>query len=433
MNRHTQILDHLDYDFTAAVRDPLWGHIYLSPALEQICAVREFRQLAKIKQLGPTHIVYPGAVHSRLNHSLGVFFLARRLIRRLVGFPNAPALSLEGVKAYLAAALLHDLGHFPFTHSLKELPLLEHEQLTARLLCQGELAHLLREAVGVDPEMVAAIVDEGASDQSLDELRLFRRLLSGTLDPDKLDYLNRDAYYCGVPYGVQDIDFVLDRVRPNGYEGIALERDGISAVENILFSKYLMYRAVYWHKSVRAATAMIKKALHSALSAGAIIPDDLYGLDDESFTAQFKAARHPAFELIELVDRGRTYKAALELPYSEHEAAGFSHLLDLDTRRLLEDRCSTYLSVATGRPQDGCSLIIDLPEAVNFEVAFPISDKGVIRDYLDAGSVFTPAVVQAFTANLRLVRVFVDPLVQNELRPEDLQQLHHMIKDSAAD
>jgi len=389
--------------------------------------------LAKIKQLGPTHIVYPGAVHSRLSHSLGVFFLARRLIRRLVGFPDAPALSLEGVKAYLSAALLHDLGHFPFTHSLKELPLLEHEQLTARLIRQGELARLLREAVGVDPEMVAAIVDEGAPDQGSDELRLYRRLLSGTLDPDKLDYLNRDAYYCGVPYGVQDIDFVLDRVRPNGYAGIALERDGISAVENILFSKYLMYRAVYWHKSVRSATAMIKKALHSGLSSGAISPEDLYGLDDESFTAQFNSKRHPDFELIELVDRGSTYKAALEIPYTEPEAPGFTHLLALDTRQKVENRCSSMLSAATGRPFDDLSLIIDLPEAVNFEVAFPISDRGVIRDYLDAGSVFTPAVVEAFTANLRLVRVFVTPQLQAELRAEDLQQLQQMIKDSVAD
>ncbi len=433
MNRHTQILDYLDYEFTSAVRDSLWGHIYVSPGLEQVCALREFRQLAKIKQLGPTHIVYPGAVHSRLSHSLGVFFLARRLIRRLIGFPNAPSLSLEGVKAYLCAALLHDLGHFPFTHSLKELPLLEHEQLTARIIRQGELAYLLREAVGVDPEMVAAIVDENAPDQGSDELRLYRRLLSGTLDPDKLDYLNRDAYYCGVPYGVQDIDFVLDRVRPNGYSGIALERDGISAVENILFSKYLMYRAVYWHKSVRAATAMIKKALHSALSDGAVTPDDLYGLDDESFTAQFTSARHPAFDLIELVDRGHTFKVALELPYSEPNSPDFAHLLDLETRGKLEERCSSFLSGATGRPQHSCSLIIDLPEAVNFEVAFPISDRGVIRDYLDAGTVFTPAVVEAFTANLRLVRVFVDPQLQTELRAEDLHQLQQMIKDSGAD
>ncbi len=433
MNRHTQILDYLDYEFTSAVRDSLWGHIYLSPGLERICALREFRQLAKIKQLGPTHIVYPGAVHSRLSHSLGVFFLARRLIRRLVGFPDAPALSLEGVKAYLSAALLHDLGHFPFTHSLKELPLLEHEQLTARLIRQGELAHLLREVVGVDPEMVAAIVDEGAPDQGSDELRLYRRLLSGTLDPDKLDYLNRDAYYCGVPYGVQDIDFVLDRVRPNGYAGIALERDGISAVENILFSKYLMYRAVYWHKSVRSATAMIKKALHSALSAGAITPEDLYGLDDESFTAQFNSQRHPAFELIELVDRGSTYKAALEIPYTKPEAPDFAHLLDLDKRRAVELRCSDHLSALTKRSSDDLSLIIDLPEAVNFEVAFPISDRGVIRDYLDAGTVFTPTVVETFTTNLRLVRVFVNPQLQANLQPEDLQQLEHLIKDSVAD
>lgn len=427
MNQKRQVREHLDHDYDAAVRDPLWGHIYLSRPLEKICATREFRQLAKIKQLGPTHIVYPGAVHTRLNHSLGVFHLARRLVQRLIGFPDAPELTVEGVKAYLAAALLHDLGHFPFTHSLKELPLQEHEQLTAAILQEGEIAELLRNVVHTDPAMVASIVDESLPTDGCDEVRLYRKLLSGTLDPDKLDYLNRDAYYCGVPYGVQDVDFVLDRVRPNGYDGIALDHGGVSAVENILFSKYLMYRAVYWHKSVRVATAMIKKALHTALDEGLVVPEELYGLDDESFTTTFSTKRHPAFELIERVDRGALYAVALELPFRP-ELPGHQGLLRLGPRRVCEALCLQALSGATVRDGAEHALLIDVPEAVNFEVAFPIQQQGITNDYLQSGTVFTPEVVNAFTRNLRRLRIIVHPELLNTVPPQGFSELKQLLE-----
>ncbi|MFQ3620254.1 MAG: HD domain-containing protein, partial [Spirochaetales bacterium] len=127
------IIHHLDRDYTEPIRDPLWKHIYLSPPLMAIVASSPFQKLYRIKQLGIAHLVYPGATHSRFVHSLGVFHLAKRMIRGIISSEMAPPLTLEGVKAFLAAALLHDIGHFPFTHSLKELPLREHESLTADL------------------------------------------------------------------------------------------------------------------------------------------------------------------------------------------------------------------------------------------------------------------------------------------------------------
>ena len=123
----------------------------------------------------------------------------------------------------------------------------------------------------------------------------FWKILSGVLDPDKLDYLNRDAFFCGVPYGIQDVDFILEEVFPHVENGVAISPKGITALENILFSKYLMYKTVYWHKTVRIATAMIKKAIAMALEEGAIGTQDLYGLDDEQFSARFSRARIPGF------------------------------------------------------------------------------------------------------------------------------------------
>ncbi len=127
------IIQHLDQDYTEPIRDPLWKHIYLSPQMMAVVASEPFQKLYRIKQLGITHLVYPGATHTRFVHSLGVFHLAKRMLRGLLSSEHAPTLSLEGVKAFLCAALLHDIGHFPFTHSLKELPLREHESPDSRL------------------------------------------------------------------------------------------------------------------------------------------------------------------------------------------------------------------------------------------------------------------------------------------------------------
>jgi HD superfamily phosphohydrolase len=274
-----QILEHLNNDYTEAIRDPLWQNIYLTPGQKELVALPEFQKLAGIKQLGPAYLVYPGATHTRLNHSLGVFHTAKRIIRRIAVDERLPDLSLEGIKAFLAAALLHDLGHFPYTHSFKDLPLVDHEILTGRIILNDGFRRVLKEKVGVEPETVAAIVDESLPVSDRDEITFFRRILSGVLDPDKLDYLNRDAFFCGVPYGIQDTDFFIDKIVPTP-EALALDEAGMGSVESLLFAKYQMYRSVYWHRTVRIATAMIKKAVLLGLAEGDLDKEKLYGLDD---------------------------------------------------------------------------------------------------------------------------------------------------------
>ena len=140
-----------------------------------------------------------------------------------------------------------DLGHFPYAHSLKELPLEDHESLTARIVLDTPLAHVIATDAHADPEMIAKIVDTDLDDRNSKEIAIYRKILSGVLDPDKLDYLSRDAYFCGVPYGVQDVDFIISKLRYHQSEGLVLDEQGMHAVENVLFSKYLMYRSVYWH------------------------------------------------------------------------------------------------------------------------------------------------------------------------------------------
>lgn len=410
-----QIIHHLDQDYTEPIRDPLWKHIYLSPQMMTIVASEPFQKLYRIKQLGITHLVYPGATHTRFVHSLGVFHLAKRVLRVLLSSEYAPALSLEGVKAFLCAALLHDIGHFPFTHSLKELPLREHESLTADLIYTPPLENLLKQEVGTEPWMVAAIVDPHLEDEGSSEIPFFRNLLSGVLDPDKLDYLNRDAYFCGVPYGIQDTDFVIGRIHPHPQRGISLDLTGLPAAENVLFSKYLMYRAVYWHRTVRIATAMIKKAVFLGLRDGMLSPEDLYGLDDEEFFHTTVEQSYRPFSLIRRVATRRLLKSAMETPF-DPSSPQMKKLLDLEYRNAKEEEIARILSREMGSSLEPEDVVIDIPEQISFEIDIPILlPEGNLVEYADAGSVFSPPVVEGFVRTLRVLRVATIPEILDAL------------------
>ncbi len=375
MEEFERILQHLENDYTEPVRDPVWKHIYVSRPLLRVLEQEQFQKLDRIRQLGVAALVYPGATHTRRSHSLGVFHLARRMITTLVRRNREVPVTLEGVKAFLCAALLHDIGHYPFAHSLKDLGVEPHESLAAKEILGG-LSNVIRENVGVEPEAVAAIIDRGTGYKGLVNVGFFWKILSGVLDPDKLDYLNRDAFFCGVPYGIQDVDFILEEVYPHVENGVAISPKGITALENILFSKYLMYKTVYWHKTVRIATAMIKKAIAMALEAGAVSTGDLYGLDDEQFSATFNAGLFPSFALIEDARRRVLHKQVLRLPFSDDRPA---HALieDIPARLSLEREIAAEAGRILGRVVDPESIIVDVPERLSFDVAIPVVDPSL--------------------------------------------------------
>ena len=396
------ILKHINDDFTEPVRDPLWKNIFLSPGIKKLVSLSPFQHLAGIKQLGPAYHVYPGATHTRLNHSLGVFHLSRRIILRLLNHPDCPELTDAGVKSFLCASLLHDLGHFPYAHSLKELPLKDHEVLTGEMILEDPLRSCLENDVGASADFTAAIVNFKMDPGGNSELIFFRNILSGVLDPDKLDYLNRDAFFCGVPYGVQDTDFALSKIVPFR-EGIGIDPQGTTAVENVLFSKYLMYRTVYWHKTVRIATAMIKKAVITGLQNGLIKDTDLYGIDDNEFFSRYTESFHPVMKLIDMVNRRQLYKCAAELPFNPGNPLHRS-LTALDARLNFENSSAADI---------GCSdLIIDIPEPISFEVNLPVISDGIAVPYIESESVFSAPVVEGFNRTLRKIRVY---LPENEI------------------
>ncbi len=373
MGERENILRYLETEFTEPIRDPIWKHIYLTSAHEAIISLPIFQELHAIRQLGPAYLVYPGATHTRFAHSLGTFYIARRLIHSLVRQSEDAPFTLAGVKAYLCAALCHDLGHYPFAHALKNLGLTDHEVLTGRLLREDGLARVIALEVGVEAERAAAVVDESLPTTGDPEMPLLRRLLSGVLDPDKLDYLNRDAYYCGVPYGVQDVDFFLGEVTADRRRGFLLSTSGLTAVENILFAKYLMYKTVYWHKAVRTATAMTRKALSLGLRDGELVPDRLYRLTDSGLLELATGRAYPPFALIPEVFSRRLYKRILRTGFRD-DHAGHRLLCAPQACLKREAELAVELSRLSGGKVAEEDVIIDIPEALSFEIDLPIAD-----------------------------------------------------------
>ena len=396
--------------FTCPVRDVLWGHIYFTPELAELTDSAPFARLHRILQLGPVYRVYPGATHTRASHSIGEYHLGRRLLQNLAERGIADWISREGAMSFLCACLLHDLGHFPYTHSLKELSLQSHESLTGSAILTEPLKNMVG-ACGADPALTAAIVDKELTGNSAcgthnAELLFYRKLLSGCLDPDKLDYLNRDARYCGVPYGIQDVDFILSRLIPCPERGVDIDSRLIPNVEAILFAKYLMYRTVYWHRQVRAATSMIKKGLLEGLESGKIAGEDLYNLDDQGlFDLLRKKAGIPhASDLAEAVRNGRLYSAAAEIPFSEAE---HTCLKDVSNRSRYEEQLADEFR-RSGVPLGSGDIIIDVPESGSFETGLFVLDEQ--RCFAESSSAFKTGTLNSFVNTLYTIRIFINPL-----------------------
>lgn len=298
------------------IRVPLRGNVPAPAAVRALLDTAPMQRLRGVRQLGLAHLVYPGATHSRFEHSLGVYALGRDLLGRLFAGAGRRHLSEADALAFLAACLLHDVGHYPFSHTLEELPphpggavqVRPHDERARAILLQDPVVPgVLRQAWGCDPERIARIIDEHASAGGPADARL-RNLLCGPLNPDRLDYLERDSQHVGVPYGrvidserlLGAVDFTADGA------GLCVGHKGVSAVETLIFASYLMYREVYWHHTVRAAQAMLKRATSEALLLGELDQARLTRADDEQAVALLCACPNRATaELMAALGPGR--------------------------------------------------------------------------------------------------------------------------------
>ena len=286
---------------SAAVRIPPGDTVSLSPRARGLLDTPEMRRLARVSQLGLVALVYPGAVHTRLEHSLGAYRLAREFLLGLAGDARFVELvTEEDAAAFLAATLLHDVGHWAYCHPIEDMGLPEiprHESLVAGLLAGGGLGAVLERDWGIAPSRVAGLITGAARDPAG---RVLHSLLSGPIDVDKMDYLARDSLHAGVPYG-HNFDqprLLASLCLDEAGTSLAITEKGRTAAELMVFARYVMFSEVYWHHAVRSATAMLQRAVW--LLRSAIDPARLVRLDDVGFVSWLAdcAAGTPAEPLV---------------------------------------------------------------------------------------------------------------------------------------
>ncbi|MEX2465625.1 MAG: HD domain-containing protein [Gemmatimonadota bacterium] len=400
------------------VRDPLWNTIQLDPTALRIVDTAEFQRLRYIRQLGWTHLVYPGATHTRFDHALGVYHLTVEALRRLRERGGVPPEVWEAEELVPYAALLHDIGHYPFSHALEELEADhvpgDHEEMGRRFF----QAPALRDALAPLGLAAADRIHQLIIGES--EVPL-RGLISGSLDLDKMEYLRRDARFCGVPYGEVDVPRLLQALvlvpdpETGAYE-VGVHEKGVAALESLLFAKYQMFRNVYWHHAVRAATALYKRIVEESVRSGLIDPDELVGPTDEELLHEIarraleddgEVAARIANRWLPALRQRRLPKRAVELTAAdlagrrvEDWAVG-----DSPWKRAVEDDLAAELGLEPGE------VMIDFPaKAAMFQLDLLVERRDGRVERLGPGGLpglfDLPKVAQELYTTTRVLRVF---------------------------
>jgi HD superfamily phosphohydrolase len=401
------------------VRDPLWNTIRLDSTAARIIDTAAFQRLRYIRQLGLAHLVYPGASHTRFDHALGVYHLTATALRLLRERGTAPPEAFEGEELIPYAALLHDIGHYAFSHALEELEPehipADHEAVAERFFHSPELREALAPlGLGAEDRIQALI--KGQGDVPL------RGLVSGSLDLDKMEYLKRDAYFCGVPYGQVDVDRLLQGLvllpsPETGQWEIGLHEKAVAALESLLFAKYQMFRNVYWHHAVRAATALYKRIVEEAVRCGVLDPEELIGPTDEQLLYEIErraleeddneVAERLATRWIPALRHRRLPKRSLELTAADLQGRRVEDWAvgDSPWKRAVEDELAVELGLQSGE------VMIDFPsKRAMFQLDVLIERRSGSVERLGRGGLpgllDLPRVAEDLYQAARVLRVF---------------------------
>lgn len=242
---------------TAEIRDPIHGYIYSTELERKIIDTSTFQRLRRIRQLAGCHLVYPGGQHSRFEHVIGCMYLAGKVGSVLSS--RGAGLGRDEIQKIRIAALLHDVGHGPFSHMFEEVmsskTAFTHEDMTRRIIRESEVGDILEKHAFSKNE-----ISELAIGKSKSARRFVNDVIGGGLSVDIMDYLLRDSYFTGVEYGKVDVHRII-----NSFEVVkdklSISQAALFAFEALMIARYEMFRAVYFHRTVRAAELMIVKSM----------------------------------------------------------------------------------------------------------------------------------------------------------------------------
>jgi len=365
----------------STVRDSLYDLIPLGPRELKLISTPPFLRLQKIKQLGFVYRIWPGATHTRYEHSLGSYYLAVRALRSLLQRGDDGGLfgvSVNSIQTLVVAALLHDIGHYPFSHTIEELghPIIAHEKVGRSIIENSEIATILERDYHLSPERVADFIDPPKVKALPPNDEMLNSLLSGALDVDKLDYLPRDARACNVPYGGVDVarlQLAL-RIHPNvnGQQRIVVTHKGINPLHSLLHARQEMFDNIYWHHTSRALQVMLMRAVHEALLSGTLQVEQLVGLDDASLLSLLAEEHMPTSsrKLVDDLEMRRPYKGVIEISrlagrlYNRFDALFW----DTQRRRRIEQLLAVELATVLELEIADYEVLFDIPRPEKWEM-----------------------------------------------------------------
>lgn len=407
------------------VRIPHQIDVPFTPRVRSLVDTAEFQRLRQITQLGLAARIYPGATHNRFEHALGVFHNALQYLWQLGKDARfAATVSPHQAEVLMVAALLHDLGHWPFCHPIEDMGLVElppHEQFAVEFLsADRELGQVLKSQWKIEPEEVLDVLVARTDSPAL---RLMRSILSGPIDIDKMDYLERDSLHAGVPYGRNfDRSRLIQSLLVNEQgDGLAISSKGKTAAELMVFARYVMFSEVYWHHAVRSATCMFARSFFE-LYRGLDLKT-LFQQSEFDVIRELRAAANGT-DVAALLDglfgaKRRLHKRVLELslyqtPDLYRRIAGRTYGDLLVVARRLSERVARELSCDL----QSTDLLIDAPpmhKEVEFKVSIYHPKERKYRPLGEVSPVVNALARTQFDDYVKRVRLFAEPALAGQL------------------
>jgi uncharacterized protein len=368
------------------IRDDIWGDVPVDKAVRSLLETAAMARLKGLSQIVFALYAFPAARHTRFDHSIGVYHLTRLTLKRIID--SGAYLDDRDVRSTLAAALLHDVGRYPYAPAVEGIKLpgmVPRDEVARDLIEETDVADVLRTAWDLKPHNVFRLVardvaedgDEGTPVRGLTPTEhLLRDLLIGSLDANTLDRLIRDASGARVPYGMPDIEALINTLRIVGGQDnravLAVDEAGVGLLQALVFARYLMHYNVYGHHALRVPAVMFLRAVQDAIQAEKMTSEELARQDDAGALALVLRCADPESSSAILVKRlieRRPYKRALELDERHPSYASLIRLGDdASWRRRVEEAWARYLTryrKGTAGPFD---ILIDLPKRERYDV-----------------------------------------------------------------